>query len=251
MAESGPTDGARTLLLRLAMALGPLLLVVMCVRAYGLGFGPHHRVHEPRAQLHPALARELLADVSDVRDSRAAERVALSLTSDLLYFGFRHRTDLRFEQPRQANSVEYAELFGAAFNQLAAAAKLSARAQVVHSEPTSLLGFTPTHPALRSHDWVVIADGSQQRYVDPTLHDAWLGSDIARNVQGAVQRRRTAPRESPRPLAQPRPERIPSHSPHVSALRAGGSERGKSKAPEATRTRDALRMLEKIGVPLP
>jgi len=251
MAKNGRSDGFRALLLRLGLALSPLLLVGVCVRWYGLGWGPVHRVREPTAVLHPDLQSALREKARDVHDADDAESAALSLTDDLLYFGFRHRTDLHFEHARQANSGEYAELFAVAFNQLAQTAKLTAHAQVVRSSPTSLMGVAPTHSAMQSHEWVVIADGTQRRYVDPTLHDAWLGEDVSRNVQGAVEIRAATRGQPRRADPQARPERIPNRAPHVSTLQRAERKREQEKAPAGSRSSEALRMFDKLGVSLP
>jgi hypothetical protein len=221
------------------------------VRWYGLGWGPLHHVRESAAVLHPDLGRSLTKQVGDVKNSADAESAALRLTADLLYFGFRHRTDLHFEHARQANDSEYAELFASAFNHLVREAGLTAHALVVRSQPTSLMGFAPSHSAMQSHDWVVISDGSRRRYVDPMLHDAWLSADVSRNVQGAVDTRPPAPvRVHERGIADPtRPERIPNKAPHVSTLRR--AEEKREQAAQHNRTNSALRLIEKLGVPLP
>ena len=227
------TDAPGGCLLRMLAGLFPFVAlagIIAMVRLYGLGWGPGHQISEPVAQLGPSVLRTIAEQSKDVEDLHDAETGALSITSSLLHFGFRHRTDLRFDQPRQANSHEYAELFSVVFNQLALAAKLSAHARVVHSEPTSFMGFMPSHPAFRSHDWVAIHDGDARRYIDPTLHDAWLGADISRNVQGsleAVQRRD--------PVARPaahRPERV------------------ESSLPPASKPRGALGIVDRIGAAL-
>lgn len=249
----GARDGLLGLLLRLLVALGLLLLVFVGVRWYGLGFGPVHHVREPTAVLSPSLARDLTARAAEVHDSVAAEDAALSLTADLLYFGFRHRTELRFEHARQANGVEYAELFASAFNQLARDAQLTAHAQVVRSQPTSLMGLHPSHPAMQVHDWVVIADGTQRRYVDPMLHDAWLGADVSRNVEGAVDTRGPAPApvRARRAGAPGRPERIPNHAPHISTLQRAEQKRQQAEQGSQGKTSTALKWMEKLGVSLP
>ena len=251
--SDGSRDGLLGLLVRLLVALGLLLLVFVGVRWYGLGFGPVHHVREPTAALSPSLAQDLSARASDVHDLLAAEDVALQLTSDLLYFGFRHRTDLRFEHARQANAVEYAELFASAFNHVVREAQLTAHAQVVRSQPTSLMGLNPSHPAMQVHDWVVIADGSRRRYVDPMLHDAWLGRDVSRNVQGAVDTRPPMPTpvRARRASVQGRPERIPNNAPHISTLRRAEQKRQQAEQASHGKTSSTLKWMEKLGVSLP
>lgn len=239
------------LLVRLLVALGLLLLVFVGVRLYGLGFGPVHQVREPTAVLSSSLERDLRARANDVHDSGAAEDAALQLTADLLYFGFRHRTDLHFEHARQANGVEYAELFATAFNQLAREAQLRAHAQVVRSQPTSLMGLHPSHPAMQVHDWVVIADGSRRRYVDPMLHDAWLGADVSRNVQGALDPRPPAPAPVRARRVSGRPERIPNNAPHISTLQRAEQQRQRQEQGSHGKTSTALKWMDKLGVSLP
>ncbi|MEY4512886.1 MAG: hypothetical protein RLZZ450_5008 [Pseudomonadota bacterium] len=249
----GAREGLLGLLLRLLVALGLLSLVFVGVRWYGLGFGPVHRVREPAADLSPTLARDLTARAAEVHDSLAAEEAALQVTADLLYFGFRHRTDLHFEHARQANGVEYAELFASAFNYLTHEAGLTAHARVVRSQPTSLMGLNPSHPAMQVHDWVVIADGSLRRYVDPMLHDAWLGADVSRNVQGAVDMRGPAPApvRARRANTPGRPERIPNNAPHISTIRRAEQKREQADKAAHGRTSSALKWMEKLGVSLP
>jgi len=199
------TDTLAGCLPKLLLGLLPfaaLAGVALVVRLYGLGWGPQHRLSEPVAQLGPRVSAAIAEQAREVEDLDDAQSAALQITGALLHFGFRHRSELRFDQPRQGNSLEYAALFSVVFNQLASTAKLAAHAQLVHSEPTSLVGFLPSHTAFRSHDWVAIRDGDHERYVDPTLHDAWLGADISRNVQGSLagaRRVRTAPRPGQRP----------------------------------------------------
>jgi hypothetical protein len=214
------SDAPGGCLLRLLAGLFPFVAlagILAMVRLYGLGWGPRHHISEPVAQLGPNVLRAIAEQSQDVEDFHDAETGALHITASLLHFGFRHRTDLRFDQPRQANSNEYAALFGVVFNQLAVAAKLNARARVVRSEPTSFMGFVPSHPAFRGHHWVAIQDGDDRRYLDPTLHDAWLGTDISRNVQGSPE---AARRRDPvaRPTAH-RPERVQSSLPPPSKPR--------------------------------
>jgi hypothetical protein len=220
-------------LLKLLLGLFPLaalLGLTTMIRLYGLGWGPQHQVSEPAAQLGTHVSAAVAEQGADVQDLDDAERGALRITASLLHFGFRHRTQLRFDRPRQGNCLEYAELFGVVFNQLAEGAKLTAHAEVVHSEPTSFMGFAPSHPAFRSHDWVVISDGDYKRYVDPTLHDAWLGADISRNVEGSLV-------AVPRGRAAPRPVRRP--------------ERIESSLPPPGRPRGLAGILDRVGVPLP
>lgn len=147
------------------------------------------------AQVDSALAKADIADVGGTIDA------ALSITGDGLSFGLSHRTSLSFSpEPREGNCVEYAHLFAHVFNRAAATSGLNATASVIHSSRARLLGFSIPLRGFQDHDWVLIEDRTgtglvkcttkaacRYWYVDPTLHDAWLGWDINSMVNGVVR----------------------------------------------------------------
>lgn len=230
--HQAPAAGPVRSLLRLTLGLVALLGLVTATRSFGLGIGPQHQRRVPAAVLSPRLVQRLVNEVSSVRDSADAERLALAHTAELLHFSFRHRESTTFDRPRAGNAAEYANLFGTLFNKLARAAQLHAHAEVVRSGPVSLLGFRPTHSAFRTHEWVLISEGDNERLLDPTLHDAWLGADISRNVEGSVRG------SARRVLRDARPERLGKRTSATGSSAAPNTQMGSARetSPVATRS---------------
>ena len=149
-----------------------------------------------------ALAKTEIKTVEDAMD------FALSASDKLLRFGLEHPTRMSFTAAeREGNCIEYANLFALVFDKAAAKGGLEARAYAVHSAKARLFGRAIPMRGWDDHDWALIQDGSgdeaRRWYVDPTLHDAWLGWDIAANVRGPVSveiepARREEPRAKPR-----------------------------------------------------
>jgi hypothetical protein len=116
--------------------------------------------------------------------------VAFSLrtTADALHFGLSHSTHLTFNgADREANCVEYAELFGTIMNREHGSQDI--RAWVVRSD-ARILGKTIPNPAWKDHDWVLVVvrtpDGSRRLCLDPTLFDLGMGWDISSAVRGEL-----------------------------------------------------------------
>lgn len=142
-----------------------------------------------------ALAKADIADVNGTIDA------ALAITDESLSFGLDHKTTLAFSAtPREGNCIEYAHLFAYVFNQAARSSGLNATAYVVHSASARVLGVKIPARGFQDHDFAVIEDRTGTAlprcttraacrfwYVDPTLHDAWLGWDIHSIVKGTVK----------------------------------------------------------------
>jgi len=155
---------------------------------------PPHTVKRSTAVLDKPLERAIDGSLARATpDSvESAMDIALSASDRLLHFGLAHPTSLSFAAAeREGNCIEYANLFARVFDKAAARAKLDARAYVVHSAKAEVLGYKVPLPGWDNHDWVLIQQGTgedaQRWYVDPTLHDAGLGWDIATNVKGTVK----------------------------------------------------------------
>jgi hypothetical protein len=153
-----------------------------------------HAARRSAAALDPALDRAIEAglDKSKPNTVEEARDFALSVTDKLLRFGLGHKTSLSFSLgEREANCIEYAELFARVFERAAAAARLPAKVYVVHSGKARLFGQKVPMRGWDDHDWVILEDrtsGEAERlFIDPTLHDAGLGWDIASNVKGTVK----------------------------------------------------------------
>jgi len=139
-----------------------------------------------RKAVEAGLAQSAPTSVDEARD------FSLSVTDKLLYFGLDHPTNFSFSMaPRKGNCIEYAHLFARVFDKAAAKGNLKARAFVVHSSKARVLGQKLPFQGWDDHDWVLIEDRTGQDvrrlHVDPTLHDAGLGWDIASNVKGDVK----------------------------------------------------------------
>ncbi len=162
-------------------------------------FWPPHSVRRSRAVLAPALRDELARRPMPDTVPGLVE-LALVETGRYLHFGLEHRTALRFDTlEREANCIEYAELFARILDDAAARAGLHARALVVHSERARLLGVRLPGRGMGDHDWVLVLELDQhgaelrRHFVDPTFYDVGLGWDIASSVRGEV---RVSPRAS-------------------------------------------------------
>lgn len=154
-----------------------------------------HLVQRPRGTLDDALrgAIDASLDKSPPTSVDEARDFALSVTDRMLHFGLEHPTSLAFTtEPREGNCIEYAQLFARVFDRAAAKSKLKARAYAIHSERARLFGQKVPLRGFDDHDWVVIDDRSgpgdgRRLYVDPTMHDAGLGWDIAPAVVGEIK----------------------------------------------------------------
>jgi hypothetical protein len=186
---------------RLGRWLGVLAVVLLFATAAGAALPhfafqllPPHTVKRSAAVLDKPLERAVDASLAKATlDSvESAMDVALSASDKLLYFGLAHPQSLSFAAAeREGNCVEYAHLFARVFDKAAALGKLDARAYVVHSAKAEVLGHKLPFRGWGDHDWVLIQQGAgdeaRRWYVDPTMHDAGLGWDIASNVRGTVK----------------------------------------------------------------
>lgn len=183
-----------TRLFRLAVALALPFTAVAAVRWVGLRYGAPHTVRSPSASLSGELAASVdeRAAREPPADTGAAIAQALDVTGSTLRFGLGHPTSLSFVAAREGNCTEYAHLFATVFERIARQAKLDARAHVVRTLRPRVFGLPVPLRGFEDHDWVLIADrrGRPVAYVDPTLHDALLGSDVGRNVEAPVLVRR-------------------------------------------------------------
>lgn len=154
----------------------------------GLTLVPSHQVRAPAARIAPAVAARIdAATPAGAVDAAAITRAMLGVTGAQLYFGLDHRTALAFTAAaREGNCVEYAHLFAAGFNRMAARRGVTARAWVVRSQ-ARLFGQRVPMRGWTDHDWVLVVGAAGARsYVDPTLDDTGMGYDLAPNVRGAV-----------------------------------------------------------------
>jgi len=177
-----------------------LLLVAVAAGAvlphYAVELQGPHAVRRSQANLDEDLGRliESALDRSKPESVDAALEFSLSATDRFLHFGLSHPTSKSFTTtPREANCIEYAELFARIFERAVKGAHIDARVFVVHSDKARLFGQKVPLRGWGDHDWVVIEDRSlgpkeeaRRLYVDPALHDGWLGWDIASNVKGVV-----------------------------------------------------------------
>lgn len=170
----------------LALSGSPASLVVT--------LSPRHVTRATTATLSPELAASLEERIDEASLATASDvaRFALGVTGAWLRFGLGHRTSVAFSAAkREANCVEYAQLFAAVFNRAAKRKHLAARASVIRSD-ARVFGMTLPSPSLRDHDWVIVephAAGQTRLFVDPTFDDLGLGWDISRGVAGAVPAR--------------------------------------------------------------
>lgn len=172
----------------LAWAAGAILLARVTLR-----LGPPHRRTAPAADLGETARLRLERALEQRPGGTVDDAVALALnySGGLLRFGLGHATTLRFEGHRSGNCVEYAHLFGSAFNAAARRWGLAATATVVRSYDARVFGFRLPFPGWRDHDWVLIegARPDERRFIDPSFWDALLGADVRRNVRGLPESR--------------------------------------------------------------
>jgi hypothetical protein len=154
---------------------------------WGVRFNPPHIVKRSLAQLEPkllthvdhALTKSNLSSLEDVL------RFSLTQTGARLHFGLKHKTKLGFGlAEREANCVEYAQLFVSLFNRACGQKGLKALAYPVRSANVRVLGQRLPFRGWGDHDWVLIVSHAEGKrwYVDPTLADAGLGWDIGSSV---------------------------------------------------------------------
>ncbi|MEO7330507.1 MAG: hypothetical protein ABI193_18170 [Minicystis sp.] len=156
-----------------------------------------HAAHRSTAVLDEGLRQALDAGIAKSEPDTVEKAVdfSLAVTDKILHFGLSHPTSKTFTiTPREANCIEYAELFARVFDKAAAEKHLPARAFVVHSDKARFFGQKVPMKGWGDHDWVLIEDKSgddkappRRWYVDPTLHDAGLGWDISSNVKGEIK----------------------------------------------------------------
>ena len=164
-----------------------VLTAILAVR-WSLRLAAPHRVAAAQANLGVEVLDHLDRAAEALREPSVDDIVtaAMRFTGDLLRFGLGHRTSLRFDGLRAGNCVEYANLFGYAFNRIAQRHRVPAQAVVVRSYDVRVLGVRLPFRSWRDHDWVAIKSGDEVRFVDPTFADAFLGADLTRNVRGPV-----------------------------------------------------------------
>ncbi len=152
----------------------------------GLSLGAPHHVKVPLARLSPALRRLLERKSAGVSTVPAMIDSVLGFTAHLLTFGLRHRTSLSFSGPREANCVEYANLFATAFNIVASRNGITAIAYVIRSDDPRIHGIRIPLKSFRDHDWAVVVSQGKTWDVDPTLFDFGLGWNISNRVRGRL-----------------------------------------------------------------
>jgi len=160
------------------------------VRILGLSLVAPHQVRRPQANIARKTLQVFDKDLMHHAPRSVAELidVVLAHTGPRLNFGLSHKTRLNFdEMPREANCVEYSQLFAALFNRGAKQRKLHARAYVINSR-ARMFGFTIPLNDFHDHDWVWVTERRSSRNwsIDPALHDAYLGWDIASQVEERV-----------------------------------------------------------------
>lgn len=177
-----------------------LLLVATAAAAalphYAFELLAPHIARRSQAALDEDFSRliEAALDKSKPDTVDAALDFSLSATDKFLHFGLSHPTSKTFTiTPREANCIEYAEMFARVFERAVKGAHIDARVFVVHSSKARLFGQKVPLRGWEDHDWVLIEDRSagpkeeiRRLYVDPTLHDVQLGWDISTNVKGSV-----------------------------------------------------------------
>ncbi len=187
---------------RLARWLSVTLVILLFATAaaaalphYGLELHAPHAARRSTATLDEPLRKAIDSNLERAKPASVDEALdfALSVTDRVLHFGLEHMTRLSFTtEEREANCIEYAQLFGRVFDRAAAKGGHKARAYVVHSDDARVFGQRVPLRGFDDHDWVLIEDRSEpgearRLYVDPTLHDAGLGWDIAAAVKGEVR----------------------------------------------------------------
>jgi hypothetical protein len=175
------------------LRVAPVVKALVAAALTLVSFGPPHHVRVPAAKMTAALSRRIDAELSAAAPSSvdAALHVALDATARRLHFGLRHATNLSFDETeREGNCIEYAHLFAAIFENVAARAHLDAHAFVVHSDDARVLGERLAARGLDDHDWDIVvvhtAEGDRSLFVDPTLYDAGMDWDIEAAVRGTV-----------------------------------------------------------------
>jgi hypothetical protein len=170
-----------------------------------------HVVKRSAAMLDKPLDRALATalDKTTITTVEEARDFSLSVTDKLLRFGLDHTTSMSFSAAeREGNCIEYANLFARVFDKAAQKGGLEARAFAVHSDKAHLFGRAVPLKGFGDHDWVLIQDGqgddAGRWFVDPTMHDAGLGWDIAANVKGVVNAP-VNPRHEPPPKGRTAP----------------------------------------------
>lgn len=156
-----------------------------------------HTARRSSATLDESLRRAIDAGIvkSEPDTVDKALDFSLAVTDKILHFGLSHPTSLGFAAvEREGNCIEYAQLLAKVFDKVAADRHLPARAFAVHSDKARLFGQKVPMKGWDDHDWVLIEDRSgddkappRRLFVDPTLHDAGFGWDIASAVKGEIK----------------------------------------------------------------
>jgi hypothetical protein len=144
-----------------------------------LELSPQHVVSKTKAELDPALQKEII-DGMRGRSIKTADDVvayALEHSRAQLHFGMAHKTSLRFGAEREANCVEYAHFFAKVTAIVAKEAKIDLRVRVVRSKAT-MGGKAIPLKGWDTHDWVLIRAGEQRLRIDPSFDDAGLGAEL-------------------------------------------------------------------------
>lgn len=173
-----------------ALLFGPAcaVLAIVLTARWSLRLSAPHKVAAPHAVLGRTAAEQLAKAGSQFGDRSvdAAMTEAMRFTGTRLRFGLGHKTSLAFDEHREGNCVEYANLFGHSFNTIAKLWGLSSQAFVVRSLDVTVWGVRLPFPGWRDHDWVAIRTGDSVQFVDPTFGDSFLGADLTGNVHGQV-----------------------------------------------------------------
>jgi hypothetical protein len=177
---------------------GPIVALVLFLLLLGAGIGARaslaliapHEVLPSVATLSPEKRADLEQELDFNRpfDRDQAIDFALDYTAQSLSFSLGHPTSFEFGAgKRKGNCVEYAALFVAVFEAASKRAGSSARAWRVRSQARVFNKVVPIK-GFADHDWILVhdpADGARI-YLDPTLYDAWLSSNLTRNVKGGA-----------------------------------------------------------------
>jgi hypothetical protein len=149
-----------------------------------------HEVLPPVAVLSADKRAELDTELDYNRpfDRDQAIDFALDYTAQSLSLSLGHPTSFDFGAgKRKGSSVEYAALFVAVFEAASKRAGSTARAWRVRSQARVFNKVVPLR-GFADHDWILVqdpADGARI-YLDPTLYDVWLSSNLTRNVKGGA-----------------------------------------------------------------
>jgi hypothetical protein len=177
---------------------GSIVALIVFLLLVGAGIGARaslaliapHEVLPSVTTLSPEKRADLEQELDFNRpfDRDQAIDFALDYTAQSLSFSLGHPTSFEFGAgKRKGTCVEYAALFVAVFEAASKRAGSSARAWRVRSQARVFNKVVP-FKGFADHDWILVhdpADGARI-YLDPTLYDAWLSSNLTRNVKGGA-----------------------------------------------------------------